>query len=93
MCYMYFSFKSLQDLVVIALIFVSLHLVENAALHYGVMNSVIDMVENIVEIGENGCYHHSLLYMPTYRKIRGILFYHCPSVCPSVRLHKLIMKT
>ena len=38
-----------------------------------------------------------ILFMPPYRKIGGILFYRCPSVrpsvCPSVCLHKLTMKT
>ena len=33
------------------------------------------------------------LFMPPYRKIGGILFYCCPSVRPSVCLHKLNMKT
>ena len=31
----------------------------------------------------------SLYLCPSYRKIGGILFYHCPSVCPSVCQRKL----
>ena len=35
----------------------------------------------------------SKLFMPPYRKIGGMLFYRYASVCPSVCLHKLKVKT
>ena len=49
----------------------------------------LDRVEIIVEKVENAGYQHFLLFMPPHRKIEGISFYRCPSVC----LHKHNMKT
>ena len=56
-----------------------------------IFGSYSDLRGNINNYGE------IWFFMPPYQKIRGILFYLCPSVhlsvCPTVCLHKLNMKT